>query len=184
MNIKLNNKEILFYIGIMTVLAFIWYSSKISLRFIFPFLIFCIIFYYFEMKKLKTSNESTDKINEIKTNLFDKEYNHMNDDDIILFIDSLKEIREYNIPVFNYFLRMLDMYFKDRTIERLIIVMETYESLYYSIPVELTYLFTEKQKKLKEILKDHLIEDTRKKVEMQSFIPATYTSKNYIHDDS
>jgi hypothetical protein len=181
-DIKLNNKDILFYIAIMTTLSFIWYSSKIKLQYIFPFVIFCIIFYYFEMKKIEIIEQKKIVNQELKAELFVKEYKYLKDNDILHFIDGLREIREYNIPVFNELLHVIDVFYRDRNIENLLIIVEIYESMYYSIPVDLTYVYMEKLIELKRLLKSHLIEKDRKMVEMQSFIPATYTSKNYIHD--
>ena len=179
MDIQLNNEEILFYIGILTILCFIWFSSKINITYIFPFIIFCFIFYYFENKKMDENNDLLLNINLIKQDLLTENHIYIIDNDVLFFIDSLRDIREYDSETFNQFLDLLNIYYRDRTIEKLLLVMNKYENLYHSIPLELTDLYVEKQNELNILLKNILLENEMKKVEMQSFIPNTYIDNNY-----
>lgn len=176
MNIELNNEDILFYIGILTVLMFIWYSSQINIKYIFPFLIFCFIFYYYENKKLNDEMIKHELLND--EYIINGNYKYLVDDDILYFINSVKNMREYNDDTFKDFLHVLNEYYKDRIIDKLLVVMNKFEKLYYSIPLEMTDLFVEKQNELKKLLKNVLIQYDINRVEMQSYLPATYINNN------
>lgn len=178
MNINLSNSEILQYICLMTVLSYIWKTSNIKLLYIFPFLIFMIIFYKRETTKQENITNNNDKIVQIKKELFDEEYEFLIDEEILYYIDSIKIMKRFNGPVFNVLLSQIDDYYQHRTISYLLLVLETYQSLYFVLPIELFEFYTEKHKELKNILYDILKEKKHITVEMQSYLP-----KNYIHNN-
>lgn len=178
MDIKLNNKEILIYICIGTSLSYIWYVSKIKLRYIFPFLIFSIIVYMRETKKNKDNINDNNKIIKIKEDLFDEDYTFLIDEDIILFINDIRIMRNFNKPVFNELLSHINDYYQHKTLSYLLRVMTTYESLYFVLPMELYDFYNQNIVLLKNILYKNLSERKLKTVEMQSYLPHNYIPSN------
>jgi hypothetical protein len=180
MKFNLTNKELLKYLFYLVLLLYIWKVAKIKLKYIFPFLIFLMIFLYIEQNKKEDNTHFDAKIANIIEELYDEKYENLYDEEIVLFIDTLRPIRTFNIPVFNLFLSEMNVYMTARDIDNLLKTMNTFESLYFVIPVELTDFYTERFKALGVLLHGRLIEQ-KSRVEMQSYLPYDYIPNNFIH---
>ena len=179
MNLNLTNKEILQYICLATILGYIWYVSKISLRYIFPFMIFCIIVFYYEKTKHENSTNNQNLINQIKKDLFDENYSYLIDEEIILYINDIRIMKNFNGPIFNVLLSEMNSFYQYRTLPYLLRVVETFESLYFVLPLELNEFYITNDKRLKKILYNNLVERKEKTVEMQSYLPKDYIQNNF-----
>lgn len=177
---KLSNKEILFYTSVLFMLMYIWYNAQIDIKYLFPFILFAIYFYNKEEIKNTTNENNNNRVQEIIDELYDEEYKYLNTDEIVLFIDTLRPIRQFNIPIFNNFLLYLNEFFKVGKMTHLLAACDIFESIYFAMPPEMTDFFTVKNKELQTLMYNNLKEDKHDRVEMQSYLPSSYIHNNLI----
>ena len=162
------------------MLMYIWYEAQIDIKYLFPFILFAIYFYNREEKKSTMEQNDNNKVQNIIDELYDEEYKYLMNDEIVLFIDSLRPIRQFNIPIFNNFLLYLNEYFKVGKMTQLLTALDIFESIYFAMPPEMTDFFTTKNKELQTLLYNNLKEDKYERVEMQSYLPSNYIHNNLI----
>ena len=88
MKFNLTNKELLKYLFYLVLLLYIWKVAKIKLKYIFPFLIFLMIFLYIEQNKKEDNTHFDAKIANIIEELYDEKYENLYDEELVLFIDT------------------------------------------------------------------------------------------------
>jgi hypothetical protein len=178
MKFNLTNSELLIYLSYGVTLMYIWYISQIKIHYIFPFLILLLIIVHQEKNKTETFTGNKLRINNIIKELYDEKYDYLETEEIVLFIETLKPIRIHNTPFFNTFLNDMNIYFRKLNMSSLLNVMNTFEALYFTIPMELTDFYTDRITSLKDLLFKYLVEEDKKIIEMQSYLPY-----DYIHDN-
>ena len=176
---NISNKEKLFYGLILSILIYIWYNGNISINYLFPFLLFCIFFYYRETNKEESFEENTNKIKDLIDELYDERYKYLETEEIVLFIETLKPIRQFNIPQFNEFLSYLNIYFKERSMSKLLKAIHIFESLYFALTVEMTDYYSDRIIALKTLMLKYLKVDDMKRIEMQEYLPYDYIQDNF-----
>lgn len=177
---NLSNKELLFYGSILTMLLYIWYDAQIDIKYLFPFILFAIFFYYREEKKATKTEENINRTENIIKDLYDEKYPYLESESIVLFIDSLRPIRQFNIPIFNNFLLYLNQYYKTKKLTQLLTALDIFESMYFALTPEMTDFYNTKFKELKQMTYDVLEDEKYDRVEMQSYLPSSYIHDNII----
>lgn len=162
------------------MLMYIWYDAQIDIKYLFPFILFAIYFYKKEEMKYSMNKNNNNKVQKIMEELYDEEYEYLTADEIVLFIDTLRPIRQFNIPIFNNFLSYLNEFFKVGKMTHLLATCDIFESIYFAMPPEMTDFFTAKNKELQTLLYNNLKEDKYNRVEMQSYLPSSYIHNNLI----
>ena len=178
MKFNLSNKELIMYLIYIIILLYIWKLYKIKIHYLFPFIIFILTVIYIEQQKEEINIVDKTKTNIIISEIYDEKYEYLEIEEIVLFIDTLRPIRIFNIPVFNSFLSEANVYMKERDMSNLLRTINTFESLYFVIPVELTDFYTERIFLLKDLLFKYLVEEQKPRVEMQSYVPYDYIRNN------
>lgn len=168
----LSNKDKLFYASILIMLLYLLYGVNIDIKYLFPFILFGIFYHYKEEKKVEKK--------EAKPDIYDEEYPYLRDKLTITFIDTLRPIRQFNIPIFNNFLLYLNQYYKTKKMTQLLAALDIFESMYFALPPEMTEFYNTKFRELKELTYDLLEDDKYDRVEMQSYLPSSYIHDNII----
>lgn len=174
--------DIFTYLIVGIVLIYIWKTSNIKSMYLLPFIIF-IGFMYFRQDYHHKINLNLDhKIEEIKKKLLKGKYPHIaSNNNMMFFLNSIEVFNKYNPQTYIDLLNICEKCLKKKDIFNCIDCVETYEAIIHSLPVNLLKTHYLKKKELASILKDIIVNPTRKTVEMQSYIPFNLIDQKYDH---
>jgi len=176
--LKFDKGDVVHYLFCAVILFYIWYISNINIKYLFPFFILALYIFY-RQDLLHNLDLSIDhKLRNIINKILENNYFHINNPDILYFLDDIKIYKKYNPENFIDLLEILNKYYKTINIYNLDLVLQIFNRFIYSLPLELSKDFYLNINRLKKILNKSILSDKYTKIEMQSYIPYNYINNN------
>jgi hypothetical protein len=177
--LSFDKNDIFLYIIFSTVIIYIWKISNISINYLFPFIILCMIIYLKQLYLYEIDIYNESKLLHIKNFISKLQLNELVDNDIINILNKIFIYNTYNPTNYNLLLKTLNKFNSTHDIYTLHLCLKTYENFIYSLPIEALKDHYLNKVELTNILYRKLNDPKNKMIEMQSLIPYNFDINDY-----
>ena len=178
--LSFKKENILLYLIFGVILTYIWKISNISINYIFPFIILCMIIFLKQYYLYSIELEKDRNLLGMQKILLDGKYNELEGNDKILYwLNDIYIYNTYNPTNFILLLKTLNKFYLTRDIYTLHLSLKTYENFIYSLPIEILKDHYLHKIKLINILYKQINNPKRNMIEMQTLIPYNFDINDY-----